>query len=54
MKSITGIHPALPPRLDRLLTDPEHMTRLPNDIAAIEAFVTARSSVLTAAPVGGR
>jgi threonine synthase len=39
IKTITGIHPALPARLHHLLSDPEHMTHLPNDIGRIEAYV---------------
>ncbi len=41
MQSIAGIHPALPPRLDRLMTDPERMTHLPNDITKIKEHIMA-------------
>jgi threonine synthase len=39
MQSITGIHPALPPRLSRLMTDPERMTHIANDATKIEAHI---------------
>ncbi len=39
MQSIAGIHPHLPPRLNRLMTDPERMTHLPNDVSMIEAHI---------------
>ena len=41
VEAITGVHPALPPRLHRLMTDPERMTPLPADAAAVAAFITA-------------
>jgi threonine synthase len=47
MRAITGVHPALPPRLEGLMTNPERMTRLPNDLAAVERFVEAHSRVIT-------
>ena len=39
VKAIAGIHPSLPPRLNRLMTDPERMTHIANDVAAIEAYI---------------
>jgi threonine synthase len=39
MQSITGIHPGLPPRLNRLMTDPERMTHIANDSTKIEAHI---------------
>ncbi len=54
MKAIAGIDPPLPRRLDRLMTDPEHMQRLPDDIGAIEAFVSDHASVTRAANQRGR
>jgi threonine synthase len=39
VEAITGSRPALPPRLSSLLTDPERITVLPNDLAAIQHFV---------------
>jgi threonine synthase len=39
MASITGGRPGLPARLARLMTDPERITVLANDLAAVEAFV---------------
>lgn len=41
--AITGDRPALPPRLSSLLTDPERITVLPNDLAAIQRFVAERA-----------
>lgn len=37
----TGIRPALPLHLADLFDRPEHTTELPNDLAAVEAFVAA-------------
>jgi threonine synthase len=42
--AITGSRPPLPPRLSSLLTDPERITVLPNDLAAIQRFVVERTS----------
>jgi threonine synthase len=39
MRAITGIHPALPPRLSRLMTDAERMTHIANDATKIEAHI---------------
>ena len=45
MQAITGERPALPPRLASLMTDPERITVLPNDLAAVQRFVEqARNS----------
>jgi threonine synthase len=43
VEAITGSRPALPPRLASLLTDPERITVLSNDLAAVQRFVTARA-----------
>jgi threonine synthase len=43
IESITGERPALPPRLAPLLTDPERMTVLPNDLAAVQRFIARRA-----------
>jgi threonine synthase len=43
MEAITGERPALPARLAGLMAAPERMTRLPNDLAAVKAFVEGRS-----------
>jgi threonine synthase len=43
MEAITGERPALPLRLAPLLTDPERMTVLPNDLTAVERFVAERA-----------
>ena len=39
MVDIAGVHPALPPRLNRLMQDPERMQPLPADVRAVEAFI---------------
>jgi threonine synthase len=43
MQAITGERPALPPRLSSLLSDPERVTTLPNDLGAVRRFVEERS-----------
>ena len=43
IEAITGARPALPPRLASLLTDPERITVLPNDLAAVQRFVVERA-----------
>ena len=40
VEQATGIRPPLPAHLANLMELPEHMTVLPNDLAAIEKFVT--------------
>jgi threonine synthase len=39
----TGERPVLPSHLSNLFDLPEHTEHLPNDLAAVEAFVTAFS-----------
>ena len=41
LQAITGERPALPPRLASLMHDPERITSLPNDLAAVERFVAS-------------
>jgi threonine synthase len=41
--AIAGERPVLPPRLASLMTDPERITVLPNDLGAVERFVEARA-----------
>jgi threonine synthase len=43
IQAITGERPALPPRLASLMSDPERMTVLPNDLAAVQRFVAERA-----------
>ncbi len=43
MQAITGSRPALPARLAGLMSAPERFEVLPNDAAAVEAFVSARA-----------
>jgi hypothetical protein len=40
MAAITGVRPELPPRLSRLMTNPERVTKLADDLAAIERHVS--------------
>ena len=42
VEAATGLRPALPPRMADLLDRPERITRVPNDLAAIEAVIDAR------------
>jgi threonine synthase len=41
LQAITGKRPPLPPRLATLMSDPERITSLPNDLAAVERFVAS-------------
>jgi threonine synthase len=43
MEKVTGVRPGLPQRLSRLMLEPERYEVLPNDQAAVEAFVARRS-----------
>ncbi|MEQ1694301.1 MAG: threonine synthase [Hyphomicrobiaceae bacterium] len=43
MEVVTGRRPGLPPRLSHLLTDGERTQLLPNDLAAVQAFVAANA-----------
>src|SRR5262245_11744593 len=43
IEAITGARPALPPRLASLMTAPERITVLPNDLAAVQRFVAQRA-----------
>ncbi|MCB1506125.1 MAG: threonine synthase [Hyphomicrobiaceae bacterium] len=43
LEQITGERPPLPARLGNLMSDPERFERLPNDLAAVEAFVETRA-----------
>jgi threonine synthase len=43
IEAITGERPALPPRLASLMSDPERISVLPNDLAAVQRFVEARA-----------
>jgi len=43
VEAITGQRPALPERLSGLMTAPERMIVLPNDLAAIQRFVAGRT-----------
>jgi threonine synthase len=39
VEAATGIRPALPPRMADLFDRPERVTRVPNDLAALQAFI---------------
>jgi threonine synthase len=39
VEAACGIRPALPPRLAGLMTGPERITRVPNDLRAIEDVI---------------
>jgi threonine synthase len=43
MQAITGERPSLPPRLATLMSAPERVTVLPNDLAAVQRFVAAKA-----------
>jgi threonine synthase len=43
MEAITGERPVLPARLQPLLSQPERVTTLPNDLGAVQRFVATRS-----------
>lgn len=43
IEQITGQRPPLPERLATLMSDPERFERVPNDLAAVEAFVETRA-----------
>ncbi|MBP7001483.1 threonine synthase [Amaricoccus sp.] len=40
VEAATGLRPPLPPHMADLMDRPERMTRVPNDLAAIEALIT--------------
>jgi threonine synthase len=42
VKAATGIHPALPPRMADLFDRPERMTRVPDDLAALQTLIRER------------
>jgi threonine synthase len=44
VEGITGTRPELPARLSGMLTAPERITVMPNDLAAIQRFVAARAA----------
>ena len=39
----TGVHPALPPHMADLFERPERIVTLPNDLAAVQAFIRSKS-----------
>jgi len=45
VEKATGVRPSLPPRLSDLLQRPERVTVLPNDLRAVQDFVSGRVTV---------
>ncbi len=43
VETACGVRPELPPHLADLMTRPEEVSRLPNELAAVQAFVTERT-----------
>jgi threonine synthase len=43
MQQITGHRPTLPPRLNGLMTKPERISVVRNDLAAIESFIESHA-----------
>ena len=43
VQAATGIRPPLPPRMADLFERPERLTRLPNDLAALQAHIRERT-----------
>jgi threonine synthase len=43
MEAIVGDRPALPPRLSALMSKPERIGALPNDLGAVQRFVEERA-----------
>jgi threonine synthase len=43
IENVTGARPALPPRLARLMSDPERFDVLPNELSAVQHYVAARA-----------
>jgi threonine synthase len=43
MEAITEARPALPPRLASLMSEPERFEVLPNDAAAVAAYVESHA-----------
>ncbi len=44
VEEATGMHPALPPRMADLFDRPERLTRVPNDVAALQSLIAERTS----------
>ncbi|GHC44697.1 threonine synthase [Gemmobacter tilapiae] len=42
VEQASGLRPALPPRMADMMTKPERVTRVPNDLAALQALVRER------------
>ncbi len=43
VKAATGVHAALPPHVADIMERPERVTRLPNDLAAVQAHIAAHA-----------
>ena len=44
----TGVHPVLPPRMSDLFEREERLDDLPNDLAAVQAFIRQRARAIAA------
>jgi len=49
VEAATGLRPPLPPHMEDLLSRKESVSVLPNDLAAIEAFIAARARIASGA-----
>ncbi len=49
----TGVQPELPPRLADLMARPERVTRLPNDLGTVQAFVRDHAAARSTAMANG-
>jgi threonine synthase len=45
VQAAMGVRPALPPRMADLFDRPERVTRVPNDLAEIQALVRERTAL---------
>jgi threonine synthase len=52
LEAMAGVRPELPPRLQNLLTDPERITQMPNDVTTLESYVERHSRA--AGVIGGK
>ena len=43
VQAATGIKPAIPPRLAKVMTLPERLEKLPNELGAVESFIKSHA-----------
>ncbi len=48
LAEITGQRPQLPPRLRKLMTDPERITQLPNEVTSVESHIQRLAEIASA------